>query len=524
MHVAGKSLGFRPGALLLRRTLAFLVGFPLGHIGLTLALAAETHPSKNISQQARIARIENGLLSAVVIKGQKQSGMALADRMKHYKVPGVSIAFFEHGEITWSRTYGYAELATKKPVTPETLFQAASISKAATALAALRLVRQGQLDLDEPVNEKLTDWKVPDNEFTKDQGVTLRRLLSHSAGLTVSGFPGYAGGQPVPSIVQILNGESPANTKPVRVDTVPGTTWKYSGGGYTVVQLLLMNVTGKSFAQILDESVLQPTGMTHSTFAQPLTKSAWPVATPYQSDGTPLAGGAHTYPELGAAGLWTTPSDLARMAMEVQNEYAGASDKILSQDLARQMLTRQIGDWGLGFSLAGSGDQLRFGHGGSNGGFRCVLESYVGSGQGIAIMTNSDGGDPLVAEIERAAAKEYGWPHFRPQEKAVSKIDAKALLQYAGVYQITVADVINIKVIVTAKNRRLYLQAAPFGAEDVEMYPESQTNFFSTLGFSIAFGKDERGLTKITVHAGEDYEAKRIPFTEGSGADQLNLR
>jgi CubicO group peptidase (beta-lactamase class C family) len=277
----------------------------------SLTAQADGIPSAQSNQSAHITHIENGLLPAVTIKGQATPAMTIRERMKHYNVPGVSVAFFDHGQILWTRTYGFADVANQKPVTTATLFQAASISKPVSALAALRLVQDGKLTLDENVNGKLRSWKVPENEFTKEQKVTLRRILSHSAGLTVHGFPGYAAGEPLPTIVQVLNGEKPANTPPVRVDTVPGTLWRYSGGGYVIMQPLLTDVTGESFPQLLRDLVLQPAGTTHSTFDQPLPKNVSSLAaTPYRGDGKPVKGGWHTYPEIAAAGLWTTPSDL----------------------------------------------------------------------------------------------------------------------------------------------------------------------------------------------------------------------
>ena len=276
-----------------------------------------------------------------------QPTMSVADRMKHYHVPGVSVAFLDHGQIAWTRTYGFADVAAKTPVTPETLFQAASISKPVSALAMLRLVQEGKLNLDEDVNVKLQAWKVPDNEFAKEQKVTLRRIASHSAGLAVHGFPGYASDEAVPTIIQILNGEIPANTAPIRVDTVPGTLWRYSGGGYVVMQLLLTEVTGKLFPQILHDLVLQPAGMTHNTYEQPLPNSlAAFAATPYSSNGEPVKAGPHTYPEMAPAGLWTTPSDLARMAIEVQNEICGQiqQDSFAGNDAADAHATeRRLG-------------------------------------------------------------------------------------------------------------------------------------------------------------------------------------
>src|SRR6266446_40818 len=204
----------------MKKTFLLLVAFFALASGLVLHhanSAADRAPGFGQSQQAedegsaaRIARIENGLLSAVVIKGQSARAMKLSERMQFYKVPGVSIAFFDHGRIIWTRVYGLADIATNKPVTSDTLFQAASIGKPVSALAALHLVQEGKLSLDENVNDKLRTWKVPDNQFTAQQKVTVRRILSHSAGINAQGLPGYTSGEPIPTVVQILNGEKPA--------------------------------------------------------------------------------------------------------------------------------------------------------------------------------------------------------------------------------------------------------------------------------------------------------------------------
>ena len=475
-----------------------------------LAATSDVNPVTTSAGLERIYRIENGLLPGILINGRTVHGMKLIDRMKHYKVPGVSIAFFARGRILWTRAYGYADVSRMNAVTPETLFQAASISKSISALAVLRLVQDGKLNLDEDVNVKLRDWRVPENEFTKQQKVTLRRILSHSAGLTVDGFPGYLAGEPLPEITQILDGQKPANTKPVRVDTVPGTIWRYSGGGYTVMQLLLTAVTGKSFPNVLDQEVLRPLGMSHSTFVQPLPKSLrWGAATAYESDGKPVTGDFHTYPEMAAAGLWTTPSDLARAAIEVQKDYAGTSSKLLSKDMAHQMLTHQRGNWGLGVALAATDHLLRFAHGGSNEGFRCDLEAYIESGQGLVIMTNSNSGDAIIGEIRRAVAEEYQWPDFKPEHKATVPVDPATLSAYAGVYQTTIGDAVLIKLII--RGGRLFLQADPFGAEPVELFPESETQFFAAEGFGIRLNRNEDGsVTTLTLHAGQVHEAKRI--------------
>ncbi len=477
-------------------------------IGRPKVAAVAQESSDEPDLRARIARIENGLLPPVIIKGEPNSGMTVADRMAFYKVPGVSVAFFDHGQIVWTRTYGFADLASKTPVTAETRFQAASISKPVSALAALRLVQDGKLSLDEDVNAKLHTWKVPENEFTKVQKVTLRRLLSHSAGLTVHGFPGYVVGEALPTLVQILNGEKPANTPAVRVDTVPGTLSRYSGGGYVVMQLFLTDITGEPFPQLVHDLVLQPAGMTYSTYEQPLPRSlSSSAATPYRSNGELVRAGSHTYPEMAPAGLWTTPSDLARLAIEVQKEYAGTSSKILSQAMMREMLTHQKGNSGLGFSLESPGHQPRFGHGGANEGFRCNLVGYMESGQGFAIMTNSDSGAAFGDEFLRAVAKEYNWPDFHPIERAQVAVDPKLFDGYLGRYWFTPDYIVTV----TRDADHLFMQAT--GEPRFELFPASDRDYFlSVAEVTMTFRSDSRGRANELVHhfSGVDTAGKRV--------------
>jgi CubicO group peptidase (beta-lactamase class C family) len=498
---------------------ALLVFVDAGLSGHHLRLSASTASTRSepifaqtggSSDTARIARIENGLQPPVTIQGHPPQTFKLADRMEHYKIPGVSIAFFERGRIVWTRTYGFADVASKKPVTPDTIFEAGSISKPTTALAALHLVQEGKLDLDQDVNQKLVSWKVPENEFTREQKVTLRRILSHSAGLTVHGFPGYATDETLPSLVQILNGEKPVNTAPIRVDVIPGSLWRYSGGGYAILQLLLIETTHQPFPQLLQKLVLGPAGMTHSTFEQPLPAKLWPVAaTPYRPTGDPVKGGAHTYPEMAAAGLWTTPSDLAKMAIEVQAEYAGKSSKILSQQMMKQMLTVQKDPSGLGFFVRDEPGGPRFSHEGDDEGFVNDLVAYTaGSGQGVAIMTNGDRGGDLIPEVVRAIAKEYGWPDFRPIEHTVAKVTPAVLQTYVGEYEIPGVA----KLTISLKDGRLFVQNT--GNRDVdEMFPESETSFFilsqDLVGDFVR--DDKRAVTKLLIHVeGQTIEAKKI--------------
>jgi CubicO group peptidase (beta-lactamase class C family) len=477
----------------------------------SVAIAVGQASSESIHEvDVRIDRIVSGLLPAAIINGQPLPTMTLAERMKYYQVPGVSIAFFDHGQVAWARGYGFGNVNTKKAVTPGTLFQAASVSKSVTALAALRLVQQGKLNLDEDVNRKLTSWKVPDNEFTKNEKVTLRRLLSHTAGLTVFGFAGYRQGEALPTTIQILNGEKPANSEAVRVNREPGKEFRYSGGGYVAVQLLLIDVTGKSFPVLMNDLVLEPLGMTHSTFDEPLPKGLWPnAAQPYDASGRALQSGWNIYPEMAPAGLWTTPSDLAQFAIEIEKAYLGRS-KILSSALAHQMLTYQSKEvYGFGVSLGERGHAVRFGHSGANGGYRCAFEAYPEIDQGLVVMTNSDGGLPLTLEIQRAVAQEYGWPDGRAEEHTLAKIDPQTLRAYTGVYLFGGL----FKFTITELNGKLYVQYPVFGDKPQELYAESDTRFFMTSEpVVIDFQREAGGsIKKAKVRNGSEHlEGEKI--------------
>jgi CubicO group peptidase (beta-lactamase class C family) len=353
--------------------------------------------------------------------------------MSRLHVPGVSVAVLHDGTIEWSKGYGITREGGA-PVTPDTLFQAGSISKPVTALAALRLVEQRRLTLDADVNEQLKGWKLP---TPPGEHVTLRELLSHTAGTTVHGFPGYAAGQPVPSVEDVLAGRAPASTKPVVVDTPPGTAWRYSGGGYTVVQKMIGDVTGQPFAEVLRDEVLRPAGMTHSSFAQPLdatllADAAWP----HDGMGMPVMGGPHAYPELAAAGLWSTPSDLLRYAIAVRDSARGKAGALLNQSLATEMLMPGKGNYGLGLEVHGAPANRDFSHGGSNEGYENFLVAYTGSGDGVAVMTNGAQGAELGLEITRSVAAAYGWPSYRSIERASVPIPAAKRARLIGNYAI----------------------------------------------------------------------------------------
>ncbi len=321
----------------------------------------------------------------------------------------MSIAVIDNEKIDWARGYGLVEVGTSRKVDLNTLFQAASISKPVTAMAALRFVEEGKLDLDQDVNRRLLSWKVPENEYTKAEKVTLRRILTHSAGFTVHGFAGYTISERGPALLDILDGRKPANSDPIRVDFIPGSKMRYSGGGFCVLQQLLVDVTGKSFPTVMQDTVLSKLGMAHSTYDQPLptTLSVY-AATGHGNGGMPIAGRWHIYPEMAPAGLWTTPSDLSTFVIEMLKSREGKSNRVLSTSMTRQMLTPQIDSIGLGIFTNSSASP--FNHGGSNSGFLCLLVGFANSGKGAVIMTNSDNATDLIVEIVHSIASEYGFP------------------------------------------------------------------------------------------------------------------
>lgn len=462
----------------------------------------------NAALREEIDRIQNGLLPAAVVKGSPIPKMTLADRIFAHHLTGVSIAFIHDGAIKWSHGFGTLKLGGA-PVSADTLFQAASISKPVTAFAVLRLVQSGKLNLDEDVNHYLKSWKLPTNRFTEQHKVTLRELLTHTAGTTVRGFPGYAAGAAIPTLPQILDGLPPANSPPIRVDTVPGTQFRYSGGGYVIVQQILMDVTGESFPQFMQQTVLDPLGMTHSTFEQPIPKERKVnVAIPYRTTGEQVEGGAHVYPEMAPAGLWTTAGDLARFAIGVQNALADRTGSILSRELAAEMVASKLGKRGVMFFIGGSLATPYFAHSGGNEGFESYLVAYE-SGDGAVVMTNGDGdpGFDLTLEIVRSIAREYGWPDFHPVEYTLSSVEPNRLEGYVGCYRLPSGDLVTL----TRRDDHLFAQVSD--GDDWELFPEGATHFFSKIADAqITFELDDRGRVAGLVlrKYGEDTEAKRL--------------
>lgn len=383
---------------------------------------------------AEIEQVENGLRNPVSFEGEPL--WTIEERMNHYGVPGVSIAVIKDFKVHWSKTYGVVDRDTKEPVTKHTLFQAGSISKPVAAMAMLRQVQEGKLELDKEVNTYLKSWQLPDNEYQQQEKVTLGRIVSHTAGLTVHGFPGYTRTDEVPSIVQVLDATGPANTGAIRVDMQPGTRFRYSGGGYCVMQLLLEDVTGMSFPELTQQTILDPLGMSESSYAQPLPVD-WQAhtATGYLPDGSKVEGQWHIYPEMAAAGLWTTATDLAQVFIELQKGATGKKTKVLKPAMAQQMLTPYFEDFvGLGIFLDKQSDEWYFSHGGWDEGFSSEAIAHKTRGYGVVVLTNSNH-PPFINELMRSVAATYEWHNRQPLMYTPQEVSADELARIEGRYR-----------------------------------------------------------------------------------------
>lgn len=400
---------------------------------------------------------------------------AIRREMQRREIPGLSITVIDSGRIVLARAYGVTRRGGSTAVTTATLFQAGSISKPVAAVGAMRLVERGMLQLDRDVNEQLVSWKLPDTTAASGEKVTVRGLLSHSAGLSVHGFPGYAANAPYPTLMQVLDGVSPANTPAIRVVQRPGERFRYSGGGYTVLQQLMVDVTHQPFDEYMMREVLTPAGMTASTFAQPLPPSFAPnAATGHLADGTPVPGGWHTYPEMAAAGLWTTPTDLAKFAIALQRAYRRDTATFLHADRAQQMLSYQRNDFmGLGVRLRGNNVRLEFSHDGRDEGFDAYMVATALTGQGVVIMINANDNSAAMGRIQRIVSRMYNWPGYRqePVPPQAMADPVTAIEDLNGRYEIRYHQVATF----AARDGRLYSYAG--GREDEEFVPVGPDRF-----------------------------------------------
>lgn len=403
-----------------RRVLPLLIAF-------ASLIGCQSH-----APQAMRARIEQHLHAPDYLPKVPSEHASIEDRLAHYRVPGVSVAVIDHGQVVWAMGYGTADVQTRAPVDEHTLFHGASLSKTVNAITVMTLVQDGKLDLDKPINEQLKEWKLSENQYTRQTPITLRRLLSHTAGMGLKYMGlGTAADAPKPTtLVDLLNGAPPA-TQPVQVVEPPGKRFVYSGGAIAIAQLMLQEAAGSdNYPQVVKQRVFDPLGMTETTFEQTLSDTQLAHVAPGYKGGKRVNGPERVYAAMSAAGIWTTPEDYAKVVLEIQHAIQGKGEKVLSSGAVLAMCTPYITNLpnasgrkstvGAGVFLAGEGPSRVFFHVGSHAGYSAYFVGRFEAGQGVVVMTNGDDAFDLIGEIVQTVADAYGWPdyHFIPPPKA----------------------------------------------------------------------------------------------------------
>lgn len=386
----------------------------------------------------KIKEIENNITGNIILNNEKPN--TIEERMKLHNVKGMSIAVIKDHQIAWAKAYGWADEAEKRPMTTETLFEPGSISKSLNAVGILKLAQDKQLDLYTDINTYLKSWKFPYDSLSKGKKITLAELLSHNAGLTVHGFPGHNINGPIPSVIEVLDGKSPAVTPAVRSEFEPGLKFQYSGGGTTISQLILTDLTGQAYEDWMYEQVLKPIGMTHSSYAIPNPKNnPERYASAYYPDGSPVLNKFHVYPEQAAAGLWMTPSDLCRYIIDMQLAYKGQASKVLTPEMVKLHLTPyNNGPAAMGTFIMDLDGAKYFEHGAGNDGFCGQFYASLDDGYGVVIFLNSENG-MLLYEVISSVAKAYNWKNFyrEPQKKNTEEVVVvpdNIIESYKGIY------------------------------------------------------------------------------------------
>lgn len=427
------------------------------------------------------------------------AALPLDELMARLGVPGLSLAVIRDFEIHWAKGYGTADVEAGVPVTVETLFQAGSISKPVAAMGVMKAVQDGLFGLDDDINDILTSFHVDGGEFSREHPITPRTLTSHTSGLGDGfGYPGYDPSVTVPTLLQTLEGHELSNTGPVFVERPPMTLAEYSGGGVSVMQQALMDARGGPFPEIMREHVLGPIGMTNSTYLNPLPPE-WDrrAARAHSADGESMGAKWHIYPEMAAAGLWTTAPDLARFAIEVQKSALGRSNRVLTRTTVQEMLRPVgVGDFAVGFTIQKRGQGWYFGHGGSDWGFNAWLQSHMSNGYGMAVMTNSDRGGELIREIRRRVEHAYQWDaHADPAPRGYAVppsdggvvLDEDVLRSFVGRYRFDGITDLEIELVDGAL-------VGVIGGTRVPMLAVSETTFFvAGFGVRMIFTKGDSG-------------------------------
>ena len=480
-------------------------------VAIVISIVSACSSTNTGDVQARMANVENGLIASVVNAGSEPAGMSLSDRMQHYQVPGVGIAVINNGRIEWAKGYGVIEAGGTQAVTTDTVFQAASVSKPISVTGIMLLAQAGVIDITRNVNDYLTSWHLADNDLTKTNKATVQRLMSHTGGINVSGFAGYTVGNAIPTLLQVLNGGPPADTEPIGVIYEPGTRYSYSGGGMEVLQQMAEDVTKMPFRSYMKNNVFDKLGMNSSDFVQPMTGPlAARAAKGHDMNGVVLPGGWRIYPELIAAGLWTTPTDLATLFLEVQKAAVFDKGALLTQETANRILTQQPNSnssMGLGFALIEGKGGLIFKHSGSVFGYKSYASVYRDRGQGIAIMMNGDNGYALMMEIERSVAKVYGWSDDGVSKVGLVDVPLSILQTYAGNYS-AMLDGQALQIEIYLVGNALMIKSTMQGTGSrSDLYPTANDTFLlrddTIITGTLVFSKDGSGEVIFTISTPE---------------------
>ena len=398
----------------------------------------------------------------------------IVDRMKFYKVPSVTIAVINNGKIEWTKSYGYADLEGKRKANANTLYQVASISKSVNSLGIMRLVQRKQLSLSNDIRSYLKTWSFPDNEFSNGETITLKNLLSHTAGLNVHGFIGYSVEDTIPTINQILNGERPANSEAIKPVYTPGKRFEYSGGGSMVIRKILDDNISGNYDSLMQSLVLKPLKMTGSTFSQPLSSQYKNYAYGYDGNMEVLKGKYYIYPEQSAGGLWSTATDIANFVLGVQHALKGSQTVILNRQHTEEMLTPILNDYALGFGIVEKGGEKYFWHEGESYGFNSIYYGSFTTGKGVVILTNAypSNGQPFILELLHSVATVYNWEKFyNPIKKKLVHIPGTLLDKYVGEYY---SESPQLKISIIRTGNELQLTAR----QTEKMYAIKQDSFF----------------------------------------------
>jgi len=482
---------------------------------------AANAPAEVEPAEARLARAADNLQQPLVIEGRSVERHRIEDRMQRFAVPATSVAVIDGGRLAAARAWGVMLAGGDEPVTTETMFQAGSVSKPVTALLALALVGDGQLQLDRPVNDVLRSWKVPDNELTREVPVTLRHVLTHQAGFTPFGYLIPRNEGAVPSMAELLRGgvrDWPA----VTVEFLPGSRHAYSNSGYCVLQAVLEDTSGSSLDQLAAARMFIPMGMRHSTFAEPLAPELLAAAA---SGHTRKRSGPGSRPEPqpvedkaemapgAAGGLWSTPTDLALLAGEVMRAWRGESDRLITTELAHEFLTPQVDNEGLGIYVEGEGPELHARHAGGMVGFVAHLVFYPNAGKGAVVMSSSDGGRWVDQELIAAIAEEFQWPGY-PIRRRLGTATPEQLRELVGVYELTASPDITFTVTMQGESAVGQINRYP----PFDLTPTSEPDLFvlPRESLEIVFSRGRDGaVNEVTLRragdAGNRYNRRTDP-------------